>query len=157
MYTDSSLWLRMTNRKTDYFSFGIFLINLITMKKKHRLFHLIVGCFFIIIMLLFRTYYRPWIYANHLFDFYLADTYTNLFGECVVFFILVSLFSPNEMYKPIKLLLYSSCGLIIYELLGLIVVGGLCDYKDIIATFVGALLSYVINRMIILCLCFKEY
>ena len=82
-------------------------------------------------------------------DFYLADTYTNLFGECVVFFILVSLFSPNEMYKPIKLLLYSSCGLMIYELLGLIVEGGLCDYKDIIATFVGALLSYAINRMII--------
>ena len=95
-------------------------------------------------MLLFRTYYRPWVYTNHLFDFYLADTYTNLFGECVVFFILVSLFSPNEMYKPIKLLLYSSCGLMIYELLGLTF-----DYKDIIATFVGALLSYAINRMII--------
>ena len=92
-------------------------------------------------MLLFRTYYRPWVYTNHLFDFYLADTYTNLFGECVVFFILVSLFSPNEMYKPIKLLFYSSCGLIVE--------GGLCDYKDIIATFVGALLSYAINRMII--------
>lgn len=43
-------------------------------------------------------------------------------------------FSPNEMYKPIKLLFYSSCGLMIYELLGLIVEGGLCDYKDIIAT-----------------------
>ncbi len=124
-------------------------IYIVIMRKKHRLLHLVVGCLFIIIMLLFRTYYRPWIYTNHLFDFYLADTYTNLFGECVVFFILVSLFSPNEMYKPIKLLLYSSCGLIIYELLGLIVEGGLCDYKDIIATFVGALLSYVINRIII--------
>ena len=33
--------------------------------------------------------------------------------------------------------------------LGLIVEGGLCDYKDIIATFVGALLSYAINRMIL--------
>ncbi|MBS4965480.1 MAG: hypothetical protein KH019_20850, partial [Phocaeicola dorei] len=55
------------------------------MRKKHRLLHLIVGCLFIIIMLLFRTYYRPWVYTNHLFDFYLADTYTNLFGECVVF------------------------------------------------------------------------
>lgn len=119
------------------------------MRKKHRLLHLIVGCLFIIIMLLFRTYYRPWVYTNHLFDFYLADTYTNLMYECVVFFILVSLFSPNEMYKPIKLLFYSSCGLMIYELLGLIVEGGLCDYKDIIATFVGALLSYAINRMII--------
>ena len=53
------------------------------------------------------------------------------------------------MYKPIKLLFYSSCGLMIYELLGLIVEGGLCDYKDIIATFVGALFSYAINRMII--------
>ena len=86
------------------------------MRKKHRLLHLIVGCLFIIIMLLFRTYYRPWVYTNHLFDFYLADTYTNLFGECVVFFILVSLFSPNEMYKPIKLLFYSSCGLILASL-----------------------------------------
>ena len=35
------------------------------------------------------------------------------------------------------------------DILGLIVEGGLCDYKDIIATFVGALLSYAINRMII--------
>lgn len=50
--------------------------------------------------------------------------------------ILVSLFSPNEIYKPIKLLLFSSCGLIME--------GRLCDYKDIIATFVGAL-----NRIII--------
>ena len=41
------------------------------------------------------------------------------------------------MYKPIKLLFYSSCGLMIYELLGLIVEGGLCDYKDIIATFIA--------------------
>lgn len=39
--------------------------------------------------------------------------------------------------------------MIVYELCGLIVEGGLCDYKDIIATFVGALLSYVINRIII--------
>lgn len=120
------------------------------MKTKHRIIHLVTGCLFIMIMLLFRSYYRPWIYTNHLFDFYLADTYTNLFGECVVFFILVSLFSPAEMYHPIKALLYSSCGLIIYELWGLIVEGGLCDYKDIIATCVGALLSYAINRMIIL-------
>ena len=74
-------------------------IYIVIMRKKHRLLHLVVGCLFIIIMLLFRTYYRPWIYTN--------------------------------------------------ELLGLIVEGGLCDYKDIIATFVGALLSYVINRIII--------
>lgn len=53
------------------------------------------------------------------------------------------------MYHPVKALLYSSCGLIIYELWGLVVEGGLCDYKDIIATCVGALLSYAINRMII--------
>lgn len=119
------------------------------MKNRHRMTHLIIGCLFIIIMLLFRAYYRPWIYANDLFDFYLADTYTNLFGECVVFFIIASLLSPDKMYNPIKLLLHSSCGLIIYELLGLIIEGGLCDYKDIIATCIGGLLSYIINRIII--------
>lgn len=35
-------------------------------------------------------------------------------------------------------------GLICYEVIGLTF-----DYKDIIATFIGALLSYAINKMVI--------
>ena len=124
------------------------------MNKKLRLIHFIVSILFIIVMIIFQKYYRPWIYSNHIFDFYLADTFTNLFGEGICFFFISSLFAPQYISKPIPLLLQTSAALILYELAGLIFEKGLCDYKDIIATVIGALFAYLINRFFIKYFCF---
>lgn len=64
------------------------------MDKKIRLIHFIVSILFIIIIIIIQKYYRPWIYSNLLFDFYLADRFTNLFGEGICFFLISSLFAP---------------------------------------------------------------
>lgn len=102
----------------------------------------VTGVFFIILMIIFKLYYRPWIYSNHFFDFYLADTYTNLFGECVTFFIVLS-FTINYKYKAMKILISTSLGLILYEL-ATGYLGGICDYKDIIATCLGGAIAFAI-------------
>ena len=48
------------------------------------------------------------------------------------------------VYKEIYYSMAVCLGLICYEVIGLTF-----DYKDIIATFIGALLSYAINKMVI--------
>jgi hypothetical protein len=86
--------------------------------------------------------YRPWIYHLELFDFYIADTYTNLLGVPACFFIF-SLFYKSINIK--KTLLSIVSVYIIGEIIGWLI-GDVFDYKDIIATFVGCGLSFLIYK-----------
>lgn len=88
-------------------------------------------------------FYRPYIYENGIYDFYFADTFTNILGVPIAACLGMAL-TQKLVYKEIYYSMAVCLGLICYEVIGLTF-----DYKDIIATFIGVLLSYAINKMVI--------
>ena len=102
-----------------------------------------IGCTFLLIMIFCAKIYRPWIYQTGLFDFYIADTYTNLFSVPTLFFIGIS------FQKSIKIFVVLSSIVSVY-ILGEIISwlqSNIFDYKDIIATFVGCGLTLLIYKL----------
>ena len=67
-----------------------------------------------------------------------------IFGEVPIATCLGMALTQKLVYKEIYYSMAVCLGLICYEVIGLTF-----DYKDIIATFIGALLSYAINKMVI--------
>jgi hypothetical protein len=113
------------------------------MKLKKQLIFFLFGCFFLLIMIFCAQIYRPWIYHNGLFDFHLADTYTNLFGVPTCFFLFASFHKILNLYSVLS-------GIAMCYTIGEIVnwgLGGIFDYRDIIATFVGCGLTYFIYEI----------
>ena len=88
-------------------------------------------------------FYRPYIYANHIFDFYFADTFPSLYSVPTAYTFL-SLFKtssdrPSSQYFRVFAL---TLGFLIYELLELFV-GGF-DLLDIVATLLGTLITIAV-------------
>ncbi|MDE5420191.1 hypothetical protein L3049_19545 [Labilibaculum sp. DW002] len=94
--------------------------------------------------------YRPYIYSNGIFDYYLADTFTNIVavpGLCFFFLIINPI---NKRFTSKVIIVKFFCSVIVLELLNLPFENGF-DYKDIIATIIGALLTYVSWDYIVEC------
>lgn len=89
--------------------------------------------------------YRPYAYESNLSDFHFADFLPNLFSVPVAFSfcLLLKAIQKKEVKSRLKLILELVCGIIIYEFLQLFT-GGF-DMLDIMATFVGALITYLVG------------
>ena len=95
-----------------------------------------------------RKIYRPYIYSNHIFDFWIADTIGNFTGTiAIIFFDLSGL---NPYYNKGRLFIFIiTVGLIVYELVQYILPGrNTCDWRDIIATIIAGLISWGIYSLI---------
>ncbi|MBE0638924.1 MAG: hypothetical protein IH598_10425 [Bacteroidales bacterium] len=114
--------------------------------------------FFLIFVFMFviteigRFKYRPYIYSNDIFDFWIADTIGNFTGTiAIIYFDLAGI---NPKYKPGRIfLILITIGLIIYELIQSILPGtNTCDWRDIIATLLAGLISWGLYEMM-----YKKY
>lgn len=112
---------------------------------------------FIIFLLAFiiteigRKVYRPYIYSNGIFDFWIADTIGNFTGTiAIIFFDLAIINLPDEKRTKGKwFVLFITIGLIIYELAQYILPGrNTCDWRDIIATIIAGIISLGLYKMI---------
>lgn len=112
---------------------------------------------FIIFLLAFiitefgRKVYRPYIYSNDIFDFWIADTIGNFTGTiAIIFFDLAMINLPQEKSKKGKwYILFITLGLIVYELVQYILPGrNTCDWRDIIATIIAGLISLGLYKLI---------
>lgn len=98
-----------------------------------------------------RKIYRPYIYSNNIFDFWIADTIGNFTGTiAIIFFDLAIINIPQEKSKNGKwYILFITLGLIIYELVQYILPGrNTCDWRDIIATIIAGLISLGLYKLI---------
>jgi hypothetical protein len=95
-----------------------------------------------------RYIYRPYIYSNNFFDFWIADTIGNFTGTMAVIFFNLSISNPG--FNPGRLfILLITTGLIIYELVQGILPGtNTLDWRDIIATIVAGFISWGIYEVI---------
>jgi hypothetical protein len=112
--------------------------------NKNRKNFLITGLIFFLIMFFCAMVYRPYIYKNHLFDFYFADTYNNLLSIPTIFFLIAAF--RNKINPYISVICIASV-YIFGELFELFPSGNF-DYKDIIATLIGSVLTLIIYNRI---------
>ena len=95
-----------------------------------------------------RKIYRPYIYANDIFDFWIADTIGNFTGSIAIIFFDLAL--SNPYYKKGRwFILFITFGLIVYELVQYILPGrNTCDWRDIVATIIAGFISFGLHEMI---------
>ena len=95
-----------------------------------------------------RKIYRPYIYANDIFDFWIADTIGNFTGTIAIIFFDLAVVNPY--YKKGRwFILIITCGLILYELVQYFLPGrNTCDWRDIVATIIAGLISFGLYKFI---------
>lgn len=95
-----------------------------------------------------RSFYRPYIYAHNINDYFISDTIGNSFGTvATIFFILTVVGKGNS--KDIILISFIILGLVLYEGINL-VSNYPFDIKDIVTTVLFGLLSiYIYRRLLI--------
>ena len=103
---------------------------------------IIIGFIFLFVMFFCAKIYRPWIYQTGLFDFYIADTYTNLFGVPTIFFLGISFLKSIKVFSA---LLAISSVYVLGEIFSWLLTNTF-DYKDVIATFAGCGLTLIIYK-----------
>jgi hypothetical protein len=89
-----------------------------------------------------RPIYRPYIYANKIFDFHIADTLGNTLGTLTIIFFLVAILS-NETIKGNYLIKLGTCISVVYELASPLL-GKPIDIWDTIASILTGFISYLI-------------
>jgi len=111
-----------------------------------------IACFLIFISMFViteigRNIYRPYIYANDIFDFWIADTIGNLTGTITIIFFQLSIINPEHRMGRL-LLLVIPAGLIIYELAQYFSPRSICDWKDMVATLIAGLISFGVYELL---------
>ncbi|GAP43343.1 hypothetical protein TBC1_111496 [Lentimicrobium saccharophilum] len=110
--------------------------------------------FFLIFVFMFvfteigRKIYRPYIYSNDLFDFWIADTIGNFTGTIAIIFFDFAIVNPKYRQGRI-LIIFITLGLIVYELIQFILPGtNTCDWRDIAATLIAGMISWGIYELL---------
>ncbi len=109
--------------------------------------------FFLIFVLMFviteigRRVYRPYVYANDIFDFWIADTIGNLTGTIAIIFFDFAIVNPTQKAGRIFLAVITG-GLIVYELAQYFSPRSVVDWRDIIASLIGGAISLGIYELL---------
>ena len=95
-----------------------------------------------------RSFYRPYIYANKINDYFIADTIGNSFGTITAIFMILTL-SGKGTIKDWRIIIIIITGLLLYELLNLTGKNAI-DIHDMLATIIfgaiSAILYFVVLR-----------
>lgn len=94
-----------------------------------------------------RSFYRPYIYANKIDDFFIADTIGNSFGTITAIFMILTLAGKGNI-KDLKLVFIIIAGLLFYELFNLTGQTKI-DVNDMIATVIFGSISVTIYYFIL--------
>jgi len=98
---------------------------------------LIIGILLALISIVLSGTYRPYIYQNGIFDFYIADTLGSLF--CIPACSLV-FYGLSKRYRFWQYVLISALSFVLYEFFGLLGFGTF-DWLDIVAIFISSILT----------------
>ncbi len=115
--------------------------NRIYVIDNKRISYFLIFVFMFIITEIGRKIYRPFIYSNEIFDYWIADTIGNFTGTIAIIFFDLAGFNPIHKQGRIFLLIIT-LGLIVYELLQYFSPRSILDWRDIIATIIAGLISW---------------
>jgi VanZ family protein len=91
---------------------------------------------------------RPHLLKNSISSFYLLESFPNFLSIVILSFGAMALFAPKEDIAILKLTLSLTCGVILYEIYQMMMPERVFDYKDIIASILGFVFSYLILYLI---------
>ena len=94
-----------------------------------------------------RSFYRPYIYANKIDDYFVADTIGNSFGTLTAVFMILTL-SGKGTNKDWNIVFIIIAGLLVYELLNLTGKTSV-DINDMIATIIFGIISVLIYSFLL--------
>ncbi len=108
----------------------------------NRIVYFITAVFWFLITESGRYIYRPFIYANNINDYGLADSIGNLGGIIVQIYFMLTIFnSPSQ--KVFRVIVFLVIGYIFYEIVQPYLPYGVFDWKDIYATIVGGMIASI--------------
>jgi hypothetical protein len=120
-----------------------------------RIAYFLIFVFMFVFTEIGRKIYRPYIYSNGIFDFWIADTIGNLTGTIAIIFF--DFAGVNPKYKQGRIfLIIITLGLIVYELLQYFSPRSTIDWRDMIATLIAGLISWGIYEILFMKLKEKE-
>ncbi|MCP4977566.1 MAG: hypothetical protein GY931_15545 [Maribacter sp.] len=93
-----------------------------------------------------RSFYRPYVQKNDVFDYYFSDTIGNSFGTITAIFMVLTL-SGKGSKNDWKIIVILILGLICYEFLNL---ASRFDYRDVIATIIFGTFSSLLYFYLIM-------
>ena len=96
----------------------------------------------LIICMVIQKTYRPYIYANGLYDFHVADSFTNFFAVPVYILFFLSI-NGSSKYSINAIVIADVIGLILYEFIGLTF-----DYYDMLAAVISGIITTIVMRKI---------
>jgi hypothetical protein len=119
--------------------------------SKNRIFKLgpmrgvyfITFAFFFILTEIGRQIYRPYVYKNGIKDLGVADVIGNLLGTVAVIFFGLGLNHANRV-QSIRVIVFITVGITIYESLQPVLPRGVLDWKDVISTPIAGLFSLML-------------
>jgi glycopeptide antibiotics resistance protein len=104
------------------------------------------------IVLLFTLYeelkLRPYLLRHHITSFYIADSLPNFLAVVILFLGYMVIKFPVDDQKIISLIFAFAMGLTLYEVCQLWMPGRTFDVKDVIASVIGGIFSYLIFRIV---------
>lgn len=114
--------------------------------SRRRVINLLIGISAVVSYEILRAYYRPWVYAQGLNDFHVADTLGNSVGTVAQVFVFISVLGQTvqQDYVLIRIVTVS---VVVYELAHPLL-GKPIDPWDIVATVIAGILCEALHRMI---------
>lgn len=116
------------------------------MATRRRISNLLIGLCALVVTEVGRHVYRPFIYANGIYDFHIADTLGNSVGTVTTVFVLLAVFGRDRNFDD-GVILSTTIDLVLYEIAQPLM-GNPIDPWDIGATVVAGGLSLVLCRAI---------
>ena len=105
--------------------------------------YFVTFAFFFILTEIGRQIYRPYVYQNGIKDLGFADVIGNLLGTVAVIFFGLAVNHANRV-QSIRIIVFITVGITIYELLQPVLPRGVLDWKDVISTPIAGLFSLML-------------
>lgn len=114
--------------------------------SKRRIINLLIGIGAVLAYEILRAYYRPWVYAQGLNDFHVADTLGNSLGTVAQVFVFISVLGRTIQQDHV-LIRIVTVAVAVYELAHPLL-GKPIDPWDIVATAIAGIFCEGLHRLI---------
>lgn len=114
--------------------------------NKSRMLNLGIGLLAVLLYEVMRAYYRPYIYAQGINDFHIADTLGNSLGTVATVFVFTSIFGLDHA-REIFLIRTVTISVFLYELAHPLL-GKPIDPWDMVATILAGIFCEGIHKLI---------
>ena len=105
--------------------------------------YFLMGGLFFVLTEVGRNVYRPYIYQNSIPDYGLADVVGNLLGTVTIIFMELGIIHANHAQAR-RITFFVTLGVALYELSQHILPRGVMDWKDLYATLIAGVFTYLL-------------